>query len=128
MADPRFADINTRREHAPELVAEIDKTIATKPLEEWGEIFDRENVWWAPVNNVNDVVEDPIAYESGVFPEIAGPDGPLPVVATPGDFSATPSGPRGLSPELGQHTEEVLLELGYDWERIAELKAAGAIP
>ena len=128
LTDERFADINIRREHGPALVEELDKSFATKPLAEWGEILDRENVWWAPVNNVNDVIDDPVAHEAGVFAEVAGPDGPVPFVATPADFSDTTAGPRGLSPELGQHTEEVLLELGYDWEQIIPLKEKGAIP
>ena len=50
------------------------------------------------------------------------------MVTTPADFSATPWEPRGLPPELGQHTEEVLLELGYDWEQIIALKERGVIP
>ena len=127
LEDERFADITIRREHTPELVAELDASFARKTLDEWGEIFDRENVWWAPVNNVNDVIDDPVAREAGVFAEVAGPDGPVPFVATPADFSDTTVGPRGLSPELGQHTEEVLLELGYDWEQIVPLKEKGAI-
>ncbi|MGB2694850.1 MAG: CoA transferase [Dehalococcoidia bacterium] len=126
--DERFADITIRREHAPELVAELDGVFATKSLDEWGEILDRENVWWAPVNNVNDVVNDPISKEAGVFPEVQGADGPVPFIATPADFSEGGAAPRGLSPELGQHTEEVLLELGYDWEQIIPLKEQGAIP
>ncbi len=128
LTDERFADINIRREHTPELVEELDQVFATKTLEAWGEIFDRENVWWAPVNTLNDMVADPVAQEAGVFREVEGPDGPVPFVATPADFDATPAGPQGLSPELGQHTEEVLLELGYDWEQIIPLKEKGAIP
>jgi crotonobetainyl-CoA:carnitine CoA-transferase CaiB-like acyl-CoA transferase len=128
MRDERFADISVRREHAPELVEELDAVFATKTLGEWGEILDRENVWWAPVNTVNDVIADEVAHEAGVFRDVEGPDGPVPFVATPADFDATPAGPRGLSPELGQHTEEVLLELGYDWEQIVALKERGAIP
>ena len=128
LKDERFADITIRREHGPELVAELDKAFETKSLEEWGEIFDRENVWWAPVNTINDVVADPVAHEAGVFPEVSGPDGPVPFVASPADFSETAAGPQGLAPELGQHTEETLLELGYDWEQIIPLKEKGAIP
>ena len=128
LTDERFTDTAKRREHGPELVAELDKVFATKTMAEWGDIFDRENVWWAPVHNVNDVVADPVAHEAGVFPEVAGPDGPVSYIATPADFSATTAGPRGISPELGQHTEEVLLELGYDWEQIIPLKEKGAIP
>jgi crotonobetainyl-CoA:carnitine CoA-transferase CaiB-like acyl-CoA transferase len=126
--DERFADISIRRQHGPDLVAELDKTFATKTLDEWGPILDEHNVWWAQVNNVNDVVADPLAREAGVFAEAAGPDGPVGFVATPADFSDTEAAPRGLAPELGQHTEEVLQELGYDWDKIIALKESGAIP
>ncbi len=50
------------------------------------------------------------------------------MVATPIDFLGTPWAARGPAPEFAQHTEEVLLELGHSWERIAELKELGAIP
>jgi crotonobetainyl-CoA:carnitine CoA-transferase CaiB-like acyl-CoA transferase len=50
------------------------------------------------------------------------------MVSTPADFSETPWGTTSLAPELGQHTEEVLLELGYDWEQIIPLKERGVIP
>ena len=128
LEDERFADITIRREHTPELVAELDASFAQKTLDEWGEIFDRENVWWAPVNTISDVIDDPAAHAAGVFREVEGPDGPVTFVATPADFSETAAGPQGLAPELGQHTEEVLLELGYDWEQIVPLKESGAIP
>ncbi len=126
--DERFRDITARREHAPELVAELDKVFATRTLDEWGAIFDRENVWWAPVNTIPQAIQDPVVRQSGALREVPGPDGPITLVATPADFYGTPVGPRGISPELGQHTEEVLLELGYDWERIVALKESGAIP
>jgi crotonobetainyl-CoA:carnitine CoA-transferase CaiB-like acyl-CoA transferase len=126
--DERFADISIRRQHGPDLVAELDAVFATKTLDEWGPVLDAHNVWWAQVNNVNDVVDDPLAREAGVFAEATGPDGPVGFVATPADFSDTQAGPRGLAPELGQHTEEVLQELGYDWDKIIALKESGAIP
>ena len=50
------------------------------------------------------------------------------MVATPVDFSDTRWAPAGPTPECGQHTEEILLELGYDWERIGALKEQGVIP
>jgi crotonobetainyl-CoA:carnitine CoA-transferase CaiB-like acyl-CoA transferase len=128
MSDERFADIAIRREHGPDLVAELDKVFESKTLAEWGEVFDRENVWWAPVDTISDMIADPVAHEAGVFTDVDGPDGKLRFVATPADFDDTPVAPRGLSPELGQHTEEVLLELGYDWEEIIPLKEKGAIP
>ncbi|KKL04590.1 hypothetical protein LCGC14_2614550, partial [marine sediment metagenome] len=128
MADPRFEHIEKRRENAPALVEELDRVFATKTMSEWGEILDRHNVWWALVNSINEVVTDPAAQSAGAFVQVPGPDGTTPMVATPADFSGTPSQPQGLAPELGQHTEEVLLELGYDWDRIVALKENGAIP
>jgi crotonobetainyl-CoA:carnitine CoA-transferase CaiB-like acyl-CoA transferase len=126
--DERFANITVRREHGPALVEELDAEFAKKTLAEWGEVLDRENVWWAPVNTLSDVLDDPVAHEAGVFQNVEGPDGPVTFVSTPADFSDTEAAARGLSPELGQHTEEVLLELGYDWEQIIALKEQGAIP
>jgi crotonobetainyl-CoA:carnitine CoA-transferase CaiB-like acyl-CoA transferase len=127
MQDDRFADITIRRTNGPQLVEELDKSFGSKTLEEWGKIMDEHNVWWAPVNTITDLLNDPVAREAGVFRNFEGPEGNVPFVATPADFSATPSGPRGLAPELGQHTEEVLLELGYDWDKIIALKESGAI-
>jgi formyl-CoA transferase len=51
----------------------------------------------------------------------------VPVVANPVRYGATPVTKPGRAPELGQHTEEVLLELGYDWDQIGALRRAGAI-
>ena len=110
------------------MVVELDKAFETRTLEEWGDVLDAHNVWFAPVNTITDVIADPVSRDAGVFQQVDGPDGPVEIVATPGDFSGTPSRPRGLAPELGQHTEEVLLELGYDWDAIIALKDNGAIP
>ena len=67
---------------------------------------------------------------AGGFVDVPSPDGgePLRMVASPVDFAGTPWRPRAAPPEHAQHTEEVLLELGHDWDRILELKELGAIP
>jgi crotonobetainyl-CoA:carnitine CoA-transferase CaiB-like acyl-CoA transferase len=126
--DPRFGDIASRRNNAPDLVAALDSVFATKPFAEWVEIFRANNVWFAPVNLVHEVPNDPVVQQAGAFVDVPGPDGPVKMVATPADFSESKWAPTCLPPELGQHTEEVLLELGYDWEQIIPLKEAGAIP
>jgi len=128
LEDARFADISRRLQNAPRLVEELDRVFATKSLDEWGQAFDRENVWWAPVNSINQVVNDPVVQEAGAFVDVPGPEGPIQGVATPADFYGTPWQPQGYVPELGQHTEEILLELGYDWDRIVAIKEGGVIP
>jgi crotonobetainyl-CoA:carnitine CoA-transferase CaiB-like acyl-CoA transferase len=127
--DARFATLNLRREHAVELVDLLDEIFAAKPRDEWVAAFDRENVWWSPVATTDEVVEDPQAIASGAFVDAPLADGTTArSVSTPIDFSATPWSVSGPPPELAQHTEEILLELGYDWERIGALRERGAIP
>jgi crotonobetainyl-CoA:carnitine CoA-transferase CaiB-like acyl-CoA transferase len=126
--DDRWNDITQRRVNAESMVEELDREFAKRTLDEWAPILDRDNVWWAPVNTITQALQDPVVQASGAVVPVDGPDGPVRLVNTPVDFYATPNAPQGLSPELGQHTEEVLLELGFDWDNIIAMKESGAIP
>jgi len=126
--DPRFRDMKARRENAPVLVPMLDEIFAARSLDEWARVFDRENVWWAPVQSVDEVVADSQVRAAGGIINAPVLEGDAEMVASPADFSATPWRATSAAPEFGQHTEEVLLELGYDWDAIAQLKERGAIP
>jgi crotonobetainyl-CoA:carnitine CoA-transferase CaiB-like acyl-CoA transferase len=127
--DPRYQTLSGRAGDCANVTTKLSGIFATKTLAEWREIFDREGVWWAPVATMDEIVEDPQAEACGAFCEVPQPDGSsIRMVSTPVDFSATQWSPGGPVPEIGQHTEEVLLELGYDWEKIGALKEKGAIP
>lgn len=126
--DPRLQDIPSRREHSVELVTALDEIFAARSYAEWAAIFDREDVWHAPMNTIDDVANDPLASEAGVFVELESPEGPVQQVASPADFNRTPAKAGNWPPELGQHTEEVLLGMGYDWDAIIAMKERGAIP
>lgn len=127
--DPRFSSLAARFEHSAELVRMLNEVFATRSLEEWAPIFEREDVWWAPVQLPHEVVDDPLAESAGGFVSVPVDGGdPIRMVATPVDFAGTPWAPRSTAPEFAQHTEEVVLELGHDWDRIIELKELGAIP
>jgi crotonobetainyl-CoA:carnitine CoA-transferase CaiB-like acyl-CoA transferase len=129
LTDPRFSNLTGRRTNCAELVKLLDAVFASKAFTEWTEIFDREGVWWSPVQSTAEVIEDPQAIACGAFVDVPLADGgSARMVASPVDFSETPWSPRATAPELGQHTEEILLELGYDWEAIARLKEKTAIP
>jgi crotonobetainyl-CoA:carnitine CoA-transferase CaiB-like acyl-CoA transferase len=129
LRDPRFDGMAARRRHCAALVDVLDGIFRTRPLAEWGPIFDRENVWWAPVQTTEEALADPQVEAAGAFVDVPLGDGTSArMLATPVDFSDTRWTPRATAPEVGQHSEEILLELGYDWERIAALKQRGVLP
>ncbi|HEV7731105.1 MAG TPA: CoA transferase [Candidatus Binatia bacterium] len=129
LTDPRFDTMRARRENVEVLVDLLDTIFVTRPLAEWIPIFDAAGLWWAAVQTVSEVIEDPQAAAAGAWVDVpVAEGGTARMVATPVDFSDTTWAPGGITPECGQHTEELLLELGYDWERIGELKERGAIP
>jgi len=129
LEDARFASMRARRENVTELVGLLDEVFARRTLAEWGEAFDRAGMWWAAVLSTTEVIADPQAEAAGAWVDVpVAEGGTARMVATPIDFSDTSWAPGGPSPECGQHTEEVLLELGFDWERIGSLKDARVIP
>ena len=126
--DPRFATLVDRFANSAELVRMLNEEFAARPLAAWAEVFDREDVWWAPVQHAHELVDDPIARAAGGFVQVPTDGDPIEMVASPVDFAGTPWAPRSTAPEFAQHTEEIVLELGHDWDRIIELKELGAIP
>ncbi len=126
--DPRFVSIETRRDHCAELVALMDEVLATRTRDEWAPIFDAHDVWWARVQSTLDLRTDPQAAAAGCYVETPLPDGTsADMVASPVDFGATTWVVREPTPELGQHTELVLLDLGKDWDEIEALRSTGTI-
>jgi crotonobetainyl-CoA:carnitine CoA-transferase CaiB-like acyl-CoA transferase len=128
-ADPRFAGARERRHNRVELIALLDAAFAARPLAEWAARFDRESVWWAPVQSPAEVVRDAQAEAAGAFVDVPAPGGGTRrSIASPVAFGGEPPRPPGPVPALGEHTEAVLREAGLDDEEIDALGHAGAIP
>ena len=126
--DPATSNIVVRRQNAASVVRLLEEAFAARSIEEWGEVFDREGVWWAPVQDCDDIAHDPQVRAAGGVVPFGSTAGLAEQLATPIDFLGTPGQAAPTAPEPGQHTEEVLLELGCDWEGIAALKERGVIP
>ena len=91
-------------------------------------MFDEAEIFWGPVQSVEDVINDPQARANGAFVPLDHPSGErIELVATPVDFSQTPAEVKAAAPEVGQHTEEVLLAAGYSWEELNAFREKGAI-
>jgi len=128
-SDPRFNSIEARGENAKELIAIMDKKFATKTRAEWFKIFEREGLIHTPVQTLTEVVDDPQALANNYVSWFEHPVfGRTKIVGFPWDFKDTPASIRREAPELGQHTEEILLEMGYSWDDISNLKHEGVIP
>ena len=99
--DPRFASAGAIRKNRTEVIALLDELVATRPLDEWAERFDREGVWWAPAQVPAEVVADPQLIANDGFVEIAAPGSAAP---SPAPTSADPGlrRPPALGPRPGQ--------------------------
>jgi crotonobetainyl-CoA:carnitine CoA-transferase CaiB-like acyl-CoA transferase len=125
--DPRFADAAGRAAHRDEFVATLDDIFAERTLDEWRDVLDRAEGVWAPVQTVAEVGHDRQAVANGYLRDVVAHDGTgFSLVACPVQFDETPP-ELTAAPELGQHTEEVLLDLGLSWDEITAHKQRGDI-
>jgi len=126
--DERYSSVLGRAQHSLDLIAVLDGIFATKTRQEWGELLDRHDFVWGPVQSIADVVRDPQARALDVFARVQHRSGEeIEVLRSPVEFGATPADIRHGAPELGEHTEQILLDHGYSWEDIAALRTKGVL-
>jgi crotonobetainyl-CoA:carnitine CoA-transferase CaiB-like acyl-CoA transferase len=125
--DPRFDTVKGRFDHMPELIDRIDAVFATRPLAEWGRIYDEAGLIWGPAATLAELASDPQAEAVGMFPTVETPHGDFRTVGVPLTIRDADIRPHGPAPDLGEHTAEVLGELGLTPDEIAALGAAGVV-
>jgi crotonobetainyl-CoA:carnitine CoA-transferase CaiB-like acyl-CoA transferase len=129
IARPVFESMEKREQNCEELVSILDDLFAGKSREEWIGILNTErDLIYSVVNDMDDVVRDPQVTANRYIVDFDHPVfGPIKYFGFPVHFSETPMAIQREAPELGQHTEEVLLEVGYNWEDIGLMKDEGVI-
>jgi crotonobetainyl-CoA:carnitine CoA-transferase CaiB-like acyl-CoA transferase len=126
--DPRFDTIEARGKNARELVAILDHKFASRTRDEWSATLGKEGCIFTPVQTPLEVTNDPQALANNYFINIPHPSwGRTKMTGFPWDFSDTPASWRREAPAFGQHTGEILSELGYSEEEISDLRAKGII-
>jgi crotonobetainyl-CoA:carnitine CoA-transferase CaiB-like acyl-CoA transferase len=127
VSDPRFDSAENLAKNAGDARTLIAEVIAGATLADWTERFGTLRGQWAPVQNTLEVAEDPQVRANGYLVKTSTGDGTeFELVASPVQFDEEPVA-TARAPEFNEQGDELLQELGYDWDRIVELKAAGAV-
>ena len=112
-ADPRFAKLNERSQNIGELYALLEPILAARGTAQWIALLQSADLPFAPVNSVDDLLADPHLQATGFWHSMQHPtEGQLTLPGIPVRYSATPGSIRRPPPTYGEHTAEVLAELG----------------
>ena len=125
--DTRFADMKARRDNNTVLITILDEIFASRPLAEWQEVLAGQDGPWNVVQRVGDLNQDRQVWDNGYLQVVDyGGGRELTMGTAPVQFNGEPAVLR-RAPEHGENTEEVLLEMGLEWDDIERLRTVKAI-
>ncbi|MNF37888.1 Formyl-coenzyme A transferase [compost metagenome] len=125
--DPRFCRMTERMRHINELYGILGDVIATQTSAYWEKVFAEADVPHGQVRELHELMQDDYLRETGFFNKVEHPtEGELVMTSIPVQFSSSPGNVRYLPPNLGEHSQEVLGEIGYSPDQIEKLCAPRA--
>jgi len=125
-ADARYATIEKRTENSEAFTRALDAVFATADFADWRPRLDAANLIWAPVAELPDVMEDPTLRALGSFSPVEHPLlGSFETLSAPFRIQGADIAVRGPAPAPGEHTSDILDELGFDAEAVADLANSG---
>jgi crotonobetainyl-CoA:carnitine CoA-transferase CaiB-like acyl-CoA transferase len=129
LTDPRFADPAKLMANMPQLTAILDEVFCAKPMAHWYEVFSGVHVTFGAVRGPQEVVNDPQLRPNNIIVPLDGAGGKLTsTISSPLQVHGVEKVPAKRAPELGEHNEEILRQLGFGATDIDGLRASGAIP
>jgi (R)-2-hydroxy-4-methylpentanoate CoA-transferase len=127
--DPRYATMEARDKNAEAMIKELDALFATRTWAEWEVDFRANDLIVSGNHPIPEIIKDEQAIVNNFFTELDHPvTGKATMVNSPMQFSETPAVITSVAPQLGAHTEDVLLDAGYTWEDLAKFKEEKVIP
>ena len=121
--DPRFTTMADRSKNRKAMNEELDKVLAARTSAEWIDALNKAGVPTGPIYNVRQVFEDPQVRHLGLAEPVRHPErGEMRVQGLPATLSRTPGAVRMPAPTHGEHTDEILAELGYSREDVERLR------
>ncbi len=125
--DPRLADIGTRTRHIETLYAMVAEVLRTRGTAEWLALFEAADIPAMPLHTLESLIEDPHLGATGFFRLVEHPsEGLYRQMMPPAAWSESPPSVRRHAPRLGEHSAELLAELGYGAAELADMVASGA--
>jgi formyl-CoA transferase len=129
LSDPRFADDAARAKNSAQLAAILDQVFASQPLAHWHDAFERARVTYGIVKTAAEVTTDPQVLANEIIVPIEGGGEHLTrTVSSPIKIHGVPKATARRAPELGEHNDEVLRELGFSADQIEGFRASATIP
>ncbi len=129
LTDPRFSEPAQFVKNMPQLTAILDELFASQPMAHWYEVFGGVHVTFGAVRGPQEVVDDPQLRANDVIVPLEGAGGKLrSTISSPIQVHGVTKMPARRAPEIGEHNDEVLKELGFQNDEIDDLRASGAIP